>query len=549
MKLGHDPLGRLNASRSSSTLSPPRNFEEWALIALLALGALLRIRQFVFNRSLWLDEAYLATSFVDRDTWALLTEPLANGQAAPLGFLLAAKAAFVSLGGTDWALRVVPLLAGLATLFVGWKVALLAFRSAWARLLFVGLLAFSPVSIYYASEFKQYGSDMLIALMIVWAVLAFRGDEWRPASVRLALVGMLGVWFSHPSVFLLASGGVILGVESLRARQWRALTGLTLVGAVWVASFALHYAVAMKGMAANPALKRFWEMAYAPLPPWSADAAEWYWENSLGLVFLAFRHSGIAHHLPLPGWTDSVSVVLGLAVLAGWASSWFEWRRLWAMVGLPVVLTLLASALHLYPFRSRLILFLVPLLWLALAALVELGATASKAKRGQNERRSLQVARRVAPLAVGVFLAVFSITAWQRSAAPYNSAAIKGAMAYIQERMAPGDQLMISTWSEKAFAFYSGSFGLEQVALYAFRKTRNLHHDAYATVRRICRAGEHGRTWLLLSHRFEERHAFLAELQQLSPIVDQYESNGAGAYLFQFSDSPYCTRYRPATSN
>ncbi|MEZ5701272.1 MAG: hypothetical protein R3E42_03845 [Burkholderiaceae bacterium] len=182
-----------------------------AMGLVLLLGVALRLWQFAFNRSLWLDEAYLASNFVGRDTWALVTEPLANGQAAPLGFLIAAKACFEGLGGADWTLRLVPLLSGLATLWVAWRLTMLVWRSAAARLLFVGLVAFSPVLIYYASEFKQYGGDVLASMLVVWAAMRFGATDLRSSLLRLGWVGALGVWFSHPIVFVMAAVGLTLG--------------------------------------------------------------------------------------------------------------------------------------------------------------------------------------------------------------------------------------------------------------------------------------------------------------------------------------------------
>ena len=60
---------------------------------------------------------------------------------------------------------------------------------------------------------------------------------------------------------------------------------------------------------------------------------------------------------------------VGLTVMARWQP------RLAAILVLAVVVTLAASALKLYPFRSRLILFLAPLVPLALARERELLAT------------------------------------------------------------------------------------------------------------------------------------------------------------------------------
>ena len=57
---------------------------QWAL---LVLGVTLRVRQYLFDRSLWLDECLLALNIIRRSPSALL-QPLDFHQQAPVGFLL-----------------------------------------------------------------------------------------------------------------------------------------------------------------------------------------------------------------------------------------------------------------------------------------------------------------------------------------------------------------------------------------------------------------------------------------------------------------------------
>lgn len=518
-------------------------------IALLVVGAALRLWQFAFNRSLWLDEAYLAASLANKDLWSLLSGPLDNGQAAPLGFLLLSKLSFEWLGRSDWSLRFVPLWAGLSTLVVAWRVSLQAWQSAGARVLFVGLVSFSPVLIYYSSEFKQYGVDVLVTLLIVWSFFAFEKAHLTRSCIRLAVVGVLGVWFSHPSVFVLAAAGSLLGLDALLKRRWRALAGLMLVGLAWALSFGVHYGLGIRAMAANPALKTFWLMAYAPLPPFENGQLQWYWENGLGLAYLAFRQVGIAHHLAMPAWTGDTTVFLGGAVVAGWLLAWRGGWRTAALLTLPVVITLLASALHLYPFRSRLILFLVPLIWMAVATAVEQGLLVGKSLRGPEasalrSRLGWAANALVTAVAMALLLVVVRLT-WDKAQVPHNQSDIKSAMVYVSAHRQPGDHLMIGSWSHKAFAFYQDAFDLEDLPVYVFHRTKNAAHDAHTTVRRLCLAGEQGNTWLIVAHRFDRRHALLDEVSKLAPIDLQWEGEGAGVYRVNFARSAYCQRYRP----
>src|SRR5512139_456910 len=91
---------------------------EKAAIALLFLaGILLRLRQYLTGRSLWMDEAMLALNIVNRSFGELL-KPLDYDQGAPLGFLMVEKLFNLLLGRSEYALRLFPLLVGILSIWL-----------------------------------------------------------------------------------------------------------------------------------------------------------------------------------------------------------------------------------------------------------------------------------------------------------------------------------------------------------------------------------------------------------------------------------------------
>lgn len=509
---------------------------EWLPALALLLGVALQLRQYVFNRSLWLDEAYLVGGMAGRDMVQLLTQPLDNNQAAPLGFLVLTRMATMALGGSDWVFRLVPWLAEGAALGVAGLIGRRLFRHWAPRALLLALLGLSPVLVYYSSEFKQYTLDVLVMLALVWAALRFSMDRPAAGAWWLAGIGAAGIWLSHPSVFVLAAVGVVLGLTACARRCWPAVGWLVAVGLVWAVSFGASYVMSLRALSGNSALGGFWTHAYAPWPPLNVDDWRWYLDGALGLVYLALRHEGVAHHLAEPGWWDALNAVLlaltavGLTVMARWQP------RLAAILVLAVVVTLAASALKLYPFRSRLILFLAPLVPLALAYVLQ----------AWLDRAGGAWWRWGAVVVAAGLLLVPGVPAARHWRAPYNDADIKSAMAHVRDHRQAGDHLMMSTWTHKAFDIYRASFGLDDLEVFAFRQTPNTRHDALATLRRICRSTPGGRTWLLISHRFGQRAGLLDILRSEAAVLSAFEGTGAGAYLFDFSGSPYCLRYRPA---
>ena len=114
-------------------------------------------------------QALLALNVVDRNLATLLTDPLAHNQVAPPGFLVATRSMVVALGPFDWALRLVPFIAGVSVVLLAVLLATRELTSTVARVTFVGLVALSPVLIFYSSEFKPYSSDALAAIAVLVA--------------------------------------------------------------------------------------------------------------------------------------------------------------------------------------------------------------------------------------------------------------------------------------------------------------------------------------------------------------------------------------------
>src|SRR5687768_10880522 len=138
-----------------------RSGDTWrrvALLGTLATGAGIRLWQYGANPSLWLDEAALARNIVERSPRELLL-PLDHGQVAPIGFLLLQKLMTALLGGSEPALRLLPLACGLASLLL---FTALARKTLEGRAVVYAVLVFATAQpfVYFSSQAKQYGVDV-----------------------------------------------------------------------------------------------------------------------------------------------------------------------------------------------------------------------------------------------------------------------------------------------------------------------------------------------------------------------------------------------------
>ena len=180
---------------------------------ILLAGGLLRLRQYLTGRSLWLDEAMLALNIVNRD-YSDLFQPLDYNQGAPIGFMLVEKTFNLIFGRHEFSLRLFPLLIGLASL---WVFYLLLKQSAYGAGFWVALtlFAFNPRLIYYSSEVKQYIVDVAVTIGLLLIALPLFQQASRKAFAGLAIAGSLALWLSHPSLFVLSGIGLALFISYL----------------------------------------------------------------------------------------------------------------------------------------------------------------------------------------------------------------------------------------------------------------------------------------------------------------------------------------------
>jgi hypothetical protein len=158
----------------------PRRWLAGAVLAgLLALGAAARARG--LDRSLWLDEAWVANSVLEPSIAAMLRYE-AWLQTSPPLFLVLVRGAVDLAGESNAAFRAVPALFSLAAIGLFAWLALRWLRPP-AALAALALFAFSPRLVAQGASLKPYASDAFAAL----ALLA-RGDAYlaRPSARRLA---------------------------------------------------------------------------------------------------------------------------------------------------------------------------------------------------------------------------------------------------------------------------------------------------------------------------------------------------------------------------
>jgi hypothetical protein len=272
---------------------------------------------------------------------------------APFGFLAAEKLVVGTLGSSELAFRLVPLLAALGSLLL-LHVASRELLGEQERLLALACFALSPPLIFYASEAKSYSSDVFVALAITTVVLSYLRAPSGRTLLALGIGGALAVWMSYPAIFVLAAVGPV--VLWYHRSQGRPLWPVVVVGASWVASFLGCYQLTMRPFAANESLVSYWSEWFAPFPPLGWSDLAWY-----GNRLLAVIEHPLGFERPFVGLAAFLSIV-------GAVRLWRRHRVASLLLLGPLVATLVASMGELYPVEGRVVLFWCPILVILVAS-------------------------------------------------------------------------------------------------------------------------------------------------------------------------------------
>lgn len=515
-------------------------FWQWLPWVIIALGLIFRLDQYLFNRSLWLDEAFIAVNIAERTFSELLKPPLEySSYIVPPAFLLMEKLSVTLFGNSDLILRFFPFLSGSLAMILYYP---MAKRYVSERAVPVALLLFaiSGPLIFYSSELKQYSSDVLIVIILFWLTDIYRtSDLTLRRLLTLTIAGTVAVWFSHPSVFILAAIGIYITVPYLLKRDWLSVARLIAVFLVWLLNFAIIYLFFIRfDTISNIWMRQFWtiENAFMPLP-FSKEGFVWLCKTLLMI-------------LKYPGNLENVHLA-GYLVIIGTIALFRNRKRTLFLIILPILTALTVSFFKQYAFSGRLLLFLMPGLYLIIAeSIVQIKVT-------------LSIYPKTALITVVIQLILLANIVDYPVYRRKRVQEIKPVLEYMEQTRQNKDTTYLYYWSEPAFRYYAAryNFNFEDCHMINpvpdneyckevdyFRKKMGLKPVTVAGTQLILGTSEsfnqskadldklknHGRVWFLFSHINEhERTLFLNYLDTLGKRLDQKTECGAFTYLYE----------------
>jgi hypothetical protein len=521
----HDAIPELRSvSNAGTAAGETHRWPQWTLVAVV-VGVVLRVWQFASDPSIWLDEAAVVRNVLDRHPSQLLA-PLDYAQVAPPGFLLGTKLAVALFGLSEYVLRIIPLVAGIASLLLFVVLARSVLRPFGV---FVATLMFSLATplIYFASNVKQYSSDVAIALAaLALALYVLRSTLTTRTALGLALAAIPLLALSEAAVFpFIVAGGIILidGMARRRSDKWLR----TAVVAAWAAAVvgAFLYARTTMTMADRAYLHQFWSYAFMP----HTGTTAWLWTMARRVVAgppVPDAFDGSLHY-PWP------AVFIAL-VPVGFIAIAIRSPAKGALVAGPVFLSLAAAWHQSYPFGTRVSLYLLPLYIAAAVAAAEfLGEF---------------LARRKAGAYASVLLIPGALMALRGRTPPQTRQHLRPVLQHLAAHEKPGDAVWVYYGAGLAFNYYarlihvSGDVRVGDCA----------GPDRRDYLRQVDAERGRARVWVVMAHtgpsRFDERRMIVAYLDSIGHRLDEFHAppqdttvDRAQLYLFDLSDAERLT--------
>jgi len=412
------------------------------LIAIVAVG--LDGAQWLRETPLWLDEEMIALNIRDR-SFAQLPGPLWLGQGAPFGWLVFQRVALLALGTSEVSLRLLPLLAGAATVITALWIAMRWLRPVPAAF-FVLLCSIGQWVSHYRFELKHYSADTFTALLLpalaAWVVEATDEDRVAMRWTRWWIAASLAQWISYGALLATPLCAVLLASAIYRRSGLRSAARFAVTGVVWLLSIAAHYGLSLQYTDNSRHLRDYWAGHVLPHGLDAAGVAEW----------VTGRLERLASN---PGGSEMV-VAFWCAAVLGFVVA--RPRLLGALFASVPLSAFVLAAIRQVPLDDRLALWIVPSLYAGIALLLDAGVALVRHPAGARRRLATALGSTLAlgALVVGSDIIVRGYRDLDLGAPSTSNHDLddRSAVAWLKARHRPGDVIVTTQLGWPAIWWY-----------------------------------------------------------------------------------------------
>jgi len=372
----------------------------------------------------------------------------------------------------------------------------------------VGLLAFSRTAIYYSCEFKQYSSDMLLTLVVIYLTFrAINEDLSKKSLITFTWASAGALWFSHTALITSLGCGIGMFILACTAMEHKNihLKRLLIAGSILSINSLVCYLLVVKRSVIT-GMYDYHQPGFAPIPLIGSAWKDWHIELFKGF----FSHPlGFGHSIALP----ALALVIGLAL---WAKK--NRKMIWPLLFV-LMTSYLMSLIKQYPLLtgeydiySRSTLFVLPIVVLLISSGVDAVARAAK-----------YVPVYIAISAFFLFLPFNKA----RYAPPYWEQETRPLIDYIHDNMNKDDTVYVYTKCIPAFLYYTRNKDIKHL-----KGAYQDNPDDYAKEAEKLVESKH--SWIIFSHCVEEqRTPFLEQMDTFAERKLEKKTNGAWLYLYE----------------
>ena len=418
------------------------NINNLALLCVLLAGIGILLRDFLALRSFWLDEAALALNFAR--SFRELAEPLGGGQLAPILFLFFVKALTLVFGAKDYVMRIVPLLFGIGSITFFYLILKKIF-DGFSSILALSIYVLSERIINYSTEFKQYSAEIFFPLLLFYIFIKIRENRLDiKKSVLLMITGVIALWFSSTTIVVLPALALILLVETLNKKRKKEIINFIVIVVFWLASMSALYLFYRLNNSAVLAMNNYWQSAFMPIFPKNLQEFLWLPISIRDFFVFVYKIDANLFSADYPIVKNILFLVLFLFSITCSIKYFKKLYYLIIFTAALFIFSILLSALRIYPFYERTVLFIAPFIIILIAfGLFQILLLLFKA------HRSLPVIFLILffmlPLVVRIYYVIEP---------PYRSE-IKPVINYYYENKKNGDLLYVENYYYHQFEFYS----------------------------------------------------------------------------------------------
>lgn len=323
-------------------------FRAITLMIILA-GIALRLTEWLHARDLMMDEVNVARNIYERGFLDLL-KPLSYQQFAPPLFLWVIKVFSLLFGFGELSLRLFPVLCSCVSLWLLNKL-MRANGIKYALWYPLALFAFSTIYLRYGNDVKQYASDSLVALLLLFCMVRYSVLQGNRSKrfIFWCFTGILSIWVSMPSVFILLAVGIYFLITTLMGKRYENIKWIIGLGVVWLGFFGLYYYLLLRQQIGSDYLQAFHEQYFLQIHSLKDLGAS----HNLQLLYdLAGKTTGNAN-----GLYNGLNLAL---FVSGIFLLFKKDKALGFAILIPFVCLLAAAAFHIYTLIPRVCIFIMP---------------------------------------------------------------------------------------------------------------------------------------------------------------------------------------------